>query len=156
MCNGIKILCCVEAMYPQTFLTCLLKSWVVTFGFGSECVNLLERNTLTINEKSVIIRECNIFCVAPVFSAIVPVLVIAWTGSTFWVFQRTAIFLTCPAIVRKLSVLVHSKTSLANRVTASKLLWIFGVTLVKRNNTFSVIKLFYSIVNSFDIVAFVG
>ena len=141
MCNGIKILCCFEAVYPQTFLTCLLESGVVTFGFGSERIDFLDRNALTVNGKSVIIRECNIFCAAPMLLAVIPVFMIAGAGSTLGVFQRAAIFLTCPAIVRKLSVLVHSKTGLANRVTASKLLWIFGVTLVKRNNTFSVCHL---------------
>ena len=80
--------------------------------------DLLEGNTLTINGKSVIIRERNIFCAAPMLLAVVPVFMIAGTGSTFVVFHRTAIFLTCPAVVRQFAVFVHSKTRFTNWMSA--------------------------------------
>ena len=118
MCDSIKILCCIKAVNPQSFLPRLLESRVVSFSFGSQGVNLLEGNTLTINGKSVIIRERNIFCAAPMLLAVVPVFMIAGTGSTFGVFHRTAIFLTCPAVVRQFAVFVHSKTRFTNWMSA--------------------------------------
>ena len=67
------------------------------------------------------------------FFAVIPVLVIAGTGGTFGVFQRTAVFLTGPAVIGKFPVLVHSKTRFTNRVTAWQLLWVFSIAFVKRD-----------------------
>jgi hypothetical protein len=79
MSNRIKVLCSIKAMHPKTFLTSLLETRVVTLSLCSECINLLERNTFTVNGKSVIIGKRDIFSTTASFFAIVPILVIAWT-----------------------------------------------------------------------------
>lgn len=66
-------------MHPKTFLTGLLETRVVTLSLCSECINLLERNTFTVNGKLVIIGKRDIFSTTASFFAIVPILVIAWT-----------------------------------------------------------------------------
>ena len=142
-------------MYPKSFLTCLFETCVVTLGFSSERVDFLERNTFTFNGKSVIIRKSNIFGTATIFLSIVPTLVIARTEGCFRSSVRSAVFLTSSAIIGKFSVIVHSKTCFADRMSVWQLLGIFSVTLVKRDNTFAVINVFDSIVNCFDIITFV-
>ena len=88
--------------------------------------------------------------------AIVPVFVITWTGGALRAFQRAAVFLTGSSVIEKSSVFVHSKTCFADRVTACKLLVIFSVSLIERNDAITVIQLFYSVVYCFDIIALVG
>ena len=90
------------------------------------------------------------------FSAIVPILMIAGAGSTFGVFQRTAVFLTGPAVIGKLPVLVHSKTRFTNRVTAWQLLWVFSIAFVKRDCAFTEINVLDGIVDFLYVVSFIG
>ena len=109
-----------------------------------------------VNRKSVIIGNGDIFCTATVLFAIVPVFVVTGTGGTPGAFQRTAVFLTSPSVIGKPSVFVHSKTCFADRVSACKLLVIFSVLLIERNDAITVIQLFYSVVYCFDVIALVS
>ena len=77
MSNGIEIFCSIFTVNPKPFLTGLLETSIVSFGFGSERINFLKRNTLTVNGKSVIIGNGNVFCAASMFFTVVPVFMTA-------------------------------------------------------------------------------
>lgn len=79
--NGIQILCSIKFVNPKTFLIGAFKTEIVTLGFGSERVNFLKRNTVTINGKAIVIRKSNVF--GAVLFTIEPILVIARTFRTF-------------------------------------------------------------------------
>ena len=79
MCNGVEIPCGIKSANPKPFLTGAFKAGIVAFGFGSESVDFLERDTITINGKPVIIGQSNIFCAASVFLTIVPLFMITRT-----------------------------------------------------------------------------
>ena len=83
MSDGVQILCGIKSANPKTFLTGAFETGIVTFGFGSESVDFLEGDAITINGKAVIVGERNIFCAASVLLAIIPILVIARTLSAF-------------------------------------------------------------------------
>ena len=49
MCDGIEVLCRVEAVNPQTFLTGQFETRVVSFSFGSEDINFFEGNSFPVD-----------------------------------------------------------------------------------------------------------
>ena len=79
MSQCAKILSGVKGMRPKSLLTRLFETRIVPFRFGSECINLFERNTLSIYRKSVIIREGNVLGTTSAFFAVVPVFMVART-----------------------------------------------------------------------------
>ncbi len=81
--NGIQILCSIKFVNPKTFLIGAFKTEIVVLGFGSERVNFLKRNTVTINGMAIVIRKSNVFGAAAVLFTIEPTLVIARTFRTF-------------------------------------------------------------------------
>lgn len=83
MSNGIEIFYSIFTVNPKPFLTGLFETSIVSFGFGSERINFLKRDTVTVNGKSVIIGNGNVFCAAFVFLAIVPVFMITGTTAGF-------------------------------------------------------------------------
>ncbi len=83
MSDRIQVLCGVEAVNPKALLPCLLKTRIVTFGFGSERIKLFERDAFTVDRKTIIIGKSNIFGTAAAFSAVIPIFVIAWANSRF-------------------------------------------------------------------------
>ena len=83
MSNGIEIFCSIFAVNPKPLLTGLFETCIVSFSFGSERINFLKRNTLTVNGKSVIIGNGNVFCTASMFFTIVPVFMITGTIAGF-------------------------------------------------------------------------
>ena len=83
MSNGIEICNSIFTVNPKPFLTGLFETSIVSSGFGSERINFLKRNTLTVNGKSVIIGNGNVFCATSMFFTVVPVFMIAWTTTGF-------------------------------------------------------------------------
>lgn len=118
--NGIQILCRIKTANPKAFLTGLLKTGIVPLRLGSESIDFLKGNTITVCWKSVIIGKSNVFCTAPVFLSVVPTFMIARANENLWLSERTAVFLTRPAIARKFAVLMHCKSRFTNRVSAWK------------------------------------
>lgn len=57
MSDRIQVLCGIEAVNPKALLPCLLKTRIVTFGFGSERIKLFERDTFTVDRKTIIIGK---------------------------------------------------------------------------------------------------
>ena len=127
MSNGIKIGGTVAVMNPQSFLSRSLKAGVVTLTFGTESISSLEGKAVTVNGKTVIIGNGNVLGAAPVFLAVVPVLVITGAGRGFGLSERTAEFLTSPSIFGGFSILVHGKAGGTDRMAGRKFLWILGV-----------------------------
>ncbi len=127
MSNGIKIGGTVAVMNPQSFLSRSLKAGVVTLTFGTESVSSLEGKAVAVNGKTVIIGNGNVLGAAPVFLAVVPVLVIAWAGRGFGLTERTAEFLAGSSIFGGLSILIHSEAGVTDGMAGRKLLWVLGV-----------------------------
>ena len=71
MRDRIKIFGCVHTVNPKPFLSGLLETGVVAFGFGSEGVDFFERDTIAVNRKSVTVVNGNIFCATLVFLPVV-------------------------------------------------------------------------------------
>lgn len=80
----------------------------------------------------------------------------AWTISIFGGLQRATEFLSCPAIIGKLTILPHGKSGFADRISLRKKLWIFGIAFIKRNDALAHIKFLDLIVDIFDIITFVS
>lgn len=51
---------------------------------------------------------------------------------------------------------MHSKPGFADRVSGRKLFRIFSISLIQRNDTFTVINVFDQVVNRLDVVTFIG
>ena len=134
MSNGVKIGGTVAVVNPQTLLPGSIKAGVVTLTFGTESVSSLvsslEGKAVTVNGKTVIIGNGNVLGAAPVFLAIVPVLVITGSGRGFGLSERTAEFLTSPSIFGGLSILVHGKACGTDRMARRKFFWILGVSWI--------------------------
>ena len=127
MSNGVKIGGTVAVMNPQPLLPGSLKAGVVTLTFGTKSVSSLEGKAVTVNGKTVIIRNGNILGAAPVFLAVVPVFVIAGAGRGFGLTERAAEFLAGSAVFGGLSILIHSKPSVTDGMAGRKLLGVPGV-----------------------------
>ena len=81
---------------------------------------------------------------------------IAGTLSGFGLSERTAVFLSGTTIICRLAVLVHGKACLTDRVSGCEFFGVFGAVIFKRNKRFSVVDIFYRIVNTSRIVSFIG
>lgn len=60
--------------HPQPFLTCGFETRIVTFTLRPQGVSPFKVETAAVNGKPVIIGNGLVFCAAPVFLAVVPVL----------------------------------------------------------------------------------
>ena len=85
--------------HPQPFLSRRLKAGIVTLTLCTQGVCSLETEAAAVNGKSVVIGNGFIFRAAPVFLAIVPVLVVAGTFAGFGLTERAAVFLPGTIIV---------------------------------------------------------
>ncbi len=128
--------------HPQPFLTCGFEAGIVTLTQG---VRLFETETTSVNRESVVIGNGLVFCVAPFFS-IVPVLMA----------ERAVEFLAGASIIGRLSILMHGKSGLADRIAGGKSFFILCTTLVEGDEGFALIGRLYSVVDAFRVVALVG
>lgn len=83
MSNGIEIFCSIFTVNPKPLLTGLFETSIVSFSFGSKRINFLKRDTVTVNGKSVIIGNGNVFFTAFMFFTVVPVFMITGTTTEF-------------------------------------------------------------------------
>ena len=110
------------AQYPHTFLTCGFEAGIVTLALCTQGACPLETEAAAVNGKSVIIWNGLIFRAAPVFLAVIPVLVVAGTFAGFGLTEGAAEFLPGTPIVGHFAVLVHGEPGLADRITGRKCL----------------------------------
>ncbi len=60
------------------------------------------------------------------------------------------------ATIGEFAIFPHGKTCFAYWISLREKLWILGITTVKGNDAFAVIKFFYLIINIFYIIAFIS
>ena len=108
------------AAHPQPFLTCGFEAGIVTLALCTQGVCPLETEAATVNGKSVVIGNGFIFRAAPVFLAVVPVLVVAGTFAGFGLTERAAEFLPGTMIVGGFAIFVHGQPGRADRITGRK------------------------------------
>ena len=122
MSQRVEVRRACAAAHPQPFLTCGFEAGIVTFTLCTQGVCPLETEAAAVNGKPVVIGNGLVFCAAPVFLAVIPVLVVAGTFAGFGLTERAAVFLPGTPIVGGFAVLVHSKPCLAERITGRKCL----------------------------------
>ena len=142
--------------HPQPFLTCGFKAGIITLTLRPQGVSPLETEAATVNGKSVVIGNGFIFRAAPVFLAVVPVFVVTRANTGFGLAEGAAIFLPGTPIVGGLAILVHSETSVTDRITGRKRFRDFRAAWIEGDKCLALIDCFYRIVDAFHIVALVG
>lgn len=81
---------------------------------------------------------------------------IAGTAAGFGLSERTAELLSGSAVIGSFAVLVHHKTGVTDRSTGRQFFRILGITLVERDITLAIINILNCVVNSLNIIGFVG
>lgn len=110
------------AAHPQPFLTCGFEAGIVALALCTQGVSPFKIETAAVNGKSVVIGNGLVFRAAPVFLAVVPVLVVAGTFAGFGLTERAAVFLPGTIIVGGLAILVHGEPGRADRIASRKCL----------------------------------
>ena len=142
--------------HPQPFLTCGFEAGIVTLALRPQGVSPFKIEAAAVNGKPVIVWNGLVFRAAPVFLAVVPVLVVAGTFAGFGLTERAAVFLPGTIIVGGLAILVHSQPGRADRIAGRKRFQNLHTTRIERDKCLALIDCFYGIVDAFRIVALVG
>ena len=142
--------------HPQAFLTCGFEAGIVTLTLRPQGVCSLETETAVVNGKPVIVWNGLVFRAAPVFLAVIPVLVVAGANTSLRLVERTTVFLPGTPIVGRLSVLAHGKACLADRIAGRKRFRGFRAAWIEGNKRLALIDRFHGVVDTFHIVALVG
>ena len=108
--------------YPQPFLTCGFEAGIVTLTLRPQGVSPFKIETTAVNGKPVIVWNGLVFRAAPVFLAVVPILVAARANTSLRLAERAAVFLAGTPIVGGFAIFVHSQPGLADRITGRKCL----------------------------------
>lgn len=156
MGDGVEIGGTGTVADPETFLAGSLETGIVSLTLGAKSIGAFEGKTIPVNGEAVRGRNGFVLGTAPVFLAVVPVLMIAGTLRGFGLTEGTAEFLPESAVtIRGFPILAHSKTGLANGIAGRELLGILCVSGIEGNDSFSVIEVFYGVVNRPGVVALV-
>ena len=156
MSNRVEIACRLFIPYPKSFLRGCLESGVVAFALCSQRIDRLKRNGVTLNGKSVIVRQGHILGATGSLEAFMETSVVAGTVMQMrGTLERTAIFLTGSPVVREFTISVHSQSGFTDGGSTGKLCRIFGISLVDRNHTISVVSIMNEVVDCFHIIGFV-
>ena len=118
----IEVCRAVSVTHPQPFLTCGFEAGIVTLTLRPQGVSPFKIEAAAVNGKPVVIGNGLVFCAAPVFLAVVPVLVVAGASTGFGLAEGAAVFLAGTPIVGGFAVLVHGEPGLADRITGRKCL----------------------------------
>ena len=122
MSQRIEVCRAVSATHPQPFLTCGFEAGIVALALCTQGVSPFKIETAAVNGKSVVIGNGLVFRAAPVFLAVIPVLVVAGAFAGFGLAEGAAEFLPGKPIVGGLAILVHSQPGRADRITGRKCL----------------------------------
>ena len=142
--------------HSQLFLTCGFEARIVTLALCPQGVSPFKVEAAAVNGKPVVIGKGLIFRAAPVFLAVVPILVAARANTSLRLAERAAVFLPGTPIVGRFAVLVHGKPGLADQITGRKRFQGFRAAWIEGNKSLALIDCFYGIVDAFHIVALVG
>ena len=122
MSQRVEVRRACAAAHPQPFLTCGFEAGIVALALCTQGVSPFKIETAAVNGKSVVIGNGLVFRAAPVFLAVVPVLVVAGTFAGFGLTERAAVFLPGTIIVGGLAILVHGEPGRADRIASRKCL----------------------------------
>ena len=120
----------------------------------NELANLVK--AAAVNGKPVIRGDDPVFNATPVFLPVIPVFVVTRANTGFGLAEGAAIFLPGTPIVGGLAILVHSETSVTDRITGRKRFRDFRAAWIEGDKCLALIDCFYRIVDAFHIVALVG
>ena len=154
--QGVEVCRAVSVAHPQPFLTCGFEAGIVTLTLRPQGVSPFKTEAAAVNGKPVVIGKGLIFRAAPVFLAVVPILVVAGANTGFGPAERAAVFLPGTMIVGRLSVLAHGKACRADWITGRNRFRGFRTAWIEGNKSLALIDCFYGIVDAFHIVALVG
>ena len=79
--------------HPQPFLNCGFEAGIVSFALCTQGVSPFKIETAAANGKPVVIGNGPVFRAAPVFLAVVPILVAARANTSLGLVERTTVFL---------------------------------------------------------------
>ena len=143
MSQRVEVRRACAAAHPQPFLTCGFEAGIVALALCTQGVSPFKIETAAVNGKPVVIGKGLIFRAAPVFLAVVPILVAARANTSLRLAERAAVFLAGTPIVGRLAVLVHGKPSLADRITGRKRFRDFLTAWIEGDKRLALIDRFY-------------
>ena len=118
MGQRIEVCRACAVAHPQPFLTCGFEAGIVMLTFCPQGVSPFEIEAAAVNGKPVIVWNGLVFRAAPVFLAVVPVLVVAGTFAGFGLTERAAVFLpNPPSAIGGLAIFAYGETSFSDRIT---------------------------------------
>ena len=135
----IEVCRAVSATHPQPFLTCGFETGIVTLTLCTQGIDTLKTQAFPVNGKPVIVWNGLVFRAAPVFLAVVPVLVVAGAFVGFGLTERAAVFLPGTIIVGGLAILVHSQPGRADRIAGRKRFRGFRAAWIEGDKSFPII-----------------
>ena len=103
-------------MNPKSFLTGILEAGVIAFAFGTKGIGTLEGGTGSVDGETVVVRDSDVFGTAAVFSAVVPVPVIAGALAGLGISERAAELLTGTTVIGGFAILVHGEAGFTNEI----------------------------------------
>ena len=122
MGQRIEVCRACAVTHPQPFLSRRLKAGIVTLTLCTQGIDTLKTQAFPVNGKSVVIGNGLAFRAAPVFLAVVPVLVVAGANTSLRLAEGAAVFLAGTPIIGGLAILVHSQPGRAGWITGRKCL----------------------------------
>ena len=141
MSQCVEIRCACAVAHPQPFLTCGFEAGIVTLTLRPQGVSPFKVETAAVNGKPVVIGNGLVFCAAPVFLPIVPVFVVTRANTGLGLTEGAAEFLPGTIIVGGFSVLVHSQSGRADRITGRKRFRGFRAAWIERDILLSIAQL---------------
>lgn len=155
--KGIQVFSKIPVAYPKPLLRDSLESGIVSFTFCSERINGFECQSISLNGKPVVVWNCHISGVVGGLAFLVKALMCAGTIVQMrGPFIGTAIFLHGFSVLCKFSIPMRGKTCFADWCTAWQSGRIFRISLVERNDAFSVIKFSDGFVDRLDIIGIIA
>ena len=122
MSQRIEVCRAGSIAHPQPFLTCGFEAEIVTLTLRPQGVSPFKVETAAVNGKPVVIGNGLVFCAAPVFLPVIPVLVVAGASTGLGLAEGAAVFLAGTPIVGGFAILVHGQPGRADRITGRKCL----------------------------------
>ena len=121
MGQRIEVCRAVSVTHPQPFLICGFEAGIVSFALCPQGVSPFKIETAAVNGKSVVCWNGLVFRAAPVFLAVVPILVAARANTSLGLAEGTAEFLANPSsAISGFAILVHSQPSCADWIAGRK------------------------------------
>ena len=154
MSQRIEVCRAVSIAHPQPFLTCGFEARIVTLTLRTQGIDTLKTQAFPVNGKPVIVWNGLVFCAAPVFLAVVPVLVVAGASTGLGLAEGAAVFLPGTIIVGGFAIFVHSQSSITDQVTCRKS-FALGIAFFEGDKSFPIIDRFHGVVDAFRVVALI-